>query len=70
MDEVVRDTDADFQETGLRMTSLIRVARVAVVSRGEVEGFIGQLSEERLRRIRGRLARWIDGGVTGDVYRQ
>jgi mRNA interferase MazF len=67
MDEVVRDTDSDFPETGLRMTSLIRVARVAVVSRGELEGAIGQLSEERLRRIRRRLARWIDSEASDNV---
>ena len=70
MDEVVRDTDADFPETGLRMTSLIRVARLAVVSRGELEGAIGQLSEERLRRIRRRLAHWIDGGASDAVSGQ
>ena len=67
MDEVVHDTDPDFPGTGLRMTSLIRVARMAVVSRGELEGAIGQLSEERLRRIRRRLARWIDGGASEDL---
>jgi mRNA interferase MazF len=67
MDEVVCDTDPDFRQTGLRMTSLIRVTRLAVVSGGELEGAIGQLTEERLRRIRARLARWIDAGVSDAV---
>lgn len=70
MDEIVRDTDVDFQQTGLRMTSLIRVTRLAVVSRGELEGAIGQLSEERLRRIRARLAHWMDGGISDAVRGQ
>lgn len=64
MDEILRDTDLDFRQTGLRITSLIRVTRLAVVSRGELEGAIGQLSDERLHRIRARLARWIDGGIS------
>ncbi len=70
MDEVLRDTDIDFRQTGLRITSLIRVTRLAVVSRNELEGTIGRLSEQRLRRIRARLARWIDGGSSGAVHDQ
>jgi mRNA interferase MazF len=70
MDEVVRDTDADFPETGLRMTSLIRVARLAVVSRGKLGGAAGQLSEKRLHRAHGHLAHWIDDEASDAVSGQ
>jgi mRNA interferase MazF len=62
LDEVVRDADADFSQTGLKMTSLIRVTRVAVVSGDLFLGALGELSMQRLTRIRTRLAEWIRGG--------
>ena len=61
VDEVVRDTDADFADTGLKVTSLIRVTRLAVVSAEILHGTIGTLSEQRLTRIRRRLADWVLG---------
>ena len=59
LDEIIHDTDNDFSQTGLKVTSLIRVTRLAVVSADILEGAIGSLSEERLNRIRSRLADWI-----------
>ena len=58
-DEIIRDTDSDFLQTGLKQTSLIRVTRLAVVSSNLFEGSIGTLLEERLNRIYSRLANWI-----------
>ena len=60
-DKIIRDTDPDFSQTGLKTTSLIRVTRLAVVSADLLEGTIGTLSEERLNRIQSRLADWIHG---------
>lgn len=60
-DEIIRDTDSDFPQTGLKYTSLIRLTRLAVVSGNILEGAIGTLSEERLSHIYSRLADWIHG---------
>lgn len=61
VDEVIRDADPDFPDTGLKTTSLIRVSRIAVVSSELLHGVMGNLSEERVTRIRTRLAHWILG---------
>ena len=60
-DEIIRDTESDFSQTGLKDTSLIRVTRLAVVSADLLHGAIGTLSEERLKQIQSRLAGWIRG---------
>lgn len=59
VDEVIRDTDSDFPQTGLKVTSLVRVPRIAVVSADLFHGAIGNLAGERLERVRTRLAQWI-----------
>jgi mRNA interferase MazF len=61
VDEVIREADPDFADTGLKATSVIRIARIAAVSADILHGAIGSLSEERLTRIRARLANWILG---------
>jgi len=61
LDEIIRDTDSDFAQTGLKTSSLIRVTRLAVVSADILHGAIGNLSEERLKRIQARLSNWILG---------
>ncbi|MDA0745521.1 MAG: type II toxin-antitoxin system PemK/MazF family toxin [bacterium] len=60
-DEIIRDTDSNFSQTGLKYTSLIRLTRLAVVSGDLLEGAIGTLPEERLSRIYSRLADWVRG---------
>src|SRR3972149_10760717 len=50
VDEVVREADPDFADTGLKATSVIRVTRIAVVSADILHGTIGELHEERLTR--------------------
>ena len=68
-DEVVHDSDADFARSGLKVTSVLRISRVAVVEGNALLGAVGEISPERLRHIRERLARWIGGDadeVAGD----
>jgi len=67
MDEVVRETDSDFPQTGLKATSLVRVTRIAVVSADILRGAIGVLAPDRLEHIRSRLGRWISDGTGGGV---
>lgn len=58
-DEVVAEEDPDFAESGLKVTSVIRVGRLAVVEGRMLQGAIGEVSPERLWRIRVRLAEWL-----------
>ena len=61
VDEILRDSDPDFGETGLKRSSVIRITRLAVVAADILHGTIGTLSEERLTRIRIKLSDWIRG---------
>ena len=58
-DELVQESDEDFGESGLKTTSVIRVGRLAVVSGEILLGAIGQVSAERLIRIKQRLSDWL-----------
>ena len=58
-DEIVQDTDKDFGESGLKATSVIRVGRLAVVSGEILLGAIGQVSSERLSRVKKHLSDWL-----------
>ena len=60
-DEVIRKVDGDFDGSGLKVVSLIRLGRVAVVSAEMLAGAIGAISEERLAAVRHRLADWVRG---------
>ena len=61
-DEVIDQDQSDFQSSGLRVASVVRVARLAVVSAELLVGAIGEISPERLQRIQQKLASWIQGG--------
>lgn len=58
-DDVIRDTDEDFQTSGLRSASLVRVGRLAVVERDILIGAIGNVSEQRVLRIKHRVSAWL-----------
>lgn len=58
-DEMVQKTDADFVKSGLNSVSIIRVGRLAVAEEGVLLGAIGEISTERLLRIKRRLATWL-----------
>lgn len=58
-DELIADTDADFDTTGLHHASLIRTGRLAVVDANVLVGTLGKVSEERLIRIKTNLANWL-----------
>jgi mRNA interferase MazF len=60
-DEVVQETDADFAGSGLKVSSVIRVGRLAVVEGEILLGAIGQIAPEWLERIRNHLAGWLTG---------
>jgi mRNA interferase MazF len=58
-DEIVQEDDADFGASGLKVTSVIRVGRLAVVSGEILIGAIGQVSSERLSRVKKHLSDWL-----------
>jgi mRNA interferase MazF len=58
-DEVIDQTQNDFQTSGLKVASVIRIARLAVVPASMLVGAMGEVSPERLQRIRQRLAGWV-----------
>ncbi len=58
-DEIVKDSDKDFEKSGLKVTSVIRVGRLAVVSSEVLLGAIGEISQERLHRVKQNLSNWL-----------
>jgi mRNA interferase MazF len=58
-DEILQKDDADFVASGLKSVSVVRVGRLAVVEGGMLLGAIGEISPERLQRIKTRLADWL-----------
>ncbi len=59
LDEIIILEDKDFQESGLKTESVIRVSRLAVVEKDILIGRIGKISSERLKRIKDKLGKWI-----------
>lgn len=58
-DEIVQENAPDFAASGLKAPSVIRVGRLAVVEGEVLLGAIGEISSERLQRIKRRLADWL-----------
>lgn len=58
-DEIVCEDDPDFAESGLKVASVIRIGRLAVVQGEILLGAIGQIAPERLQRIQRHLAEWL-----------
>ena len=62
-DEVLATTDGDFAASGLKAPSVLRLSRLAVLDGVLLVGSIGNIANDRLDRIRQRLARWIATAV-------
>ena len=58
-DEIVKEGDTDFEQSGLKVTSVIRVGRLAVVAGEILLGAIGEISSERLSRVKQNLSEWL-----------
>lgn len=61
LDERIDQNAEDFQQSGLKVGSVVRLTRLAVVSTESLVGAIGEVSPERLERIRQKLFAWIRG---------
>ncbi len=60
-DEIITPDDLDFKESGLKVPSLIRIGRLAVVDADILLGKLGQIDTQRLLRIKQKISRWIQG---------
>jgi mRNA interferase MazF len=58
-DEIVEEDSEDFAKSGLKVPSVIRIGRLAVVDGTVLLGVLGEISMERLHKIRNRLAAWL-----------
>jgi len=58
-DEVITPSDSDFIQSGLKLPSVIRISRLAVVEKNTLLGKVGQIDPERLSLIRQRLSDWL-----------
>ena len=59
LDEVIALSDADYVSTGLKVPSVFRLSRLAVVDGAVLVGAIGEISHARLFAVRQRLAAWV-----------
>jgi mRNA interferase MazF len=58
-DEIIQMSDEDYETSGLKTVSVIRIGRLAVVASELLVGSIGNIGSNRLSRIKKNLARWI-----------
>ena len=58
-DEIISEKNDDFISSGLKQTSLIRIARLAVVDQNILLGAIGEIGATRLERIKKKLSDWL-----------
>ncbi|MBF8277169.1 MAG: PemK-like protein [Candidatus Brocadiaceae bacterium] len=63
-DEIISLTDADFESSGLRAKSLIRLGFLAVLPRHRVLGSIGSISAERHKRLLRKLSDYLVTNLT------
>jgi mRNA interferase MazF len=61
LDDLIRPEDGDFKDSGLKKLSLFRVSRLAVVEKSILLGILGEISGDRLIRIKSSLSNWIKG---------
>jgi len=61
LDELIGVRDGDFEPSGLKKPSIIRVGRLAVVEQSLLMGELGAISDQRLQRGRRRVAEWVLG---------
>lgn len=58
-DEIIARSDADYATTGLKVDSVVRLARIATVAPSVINARLGNISSERLQEIRHRLSEWL-----------
>ena len=64
-DEEVKEEDDDFESSGLKQHSLIRIGKLATVEEEMLEGVLGEISSHRLAAIRSKVADCLERQVAG-----
>ena len=59
LDEEINDSDNDFNDSGLKSPSVLKILRIAVINRSIMLGKIGNISDLRLTRIKSKISKWI-----------
>ena len=59
LDEILVQSDTDFASSGLKVPSVLRLSRLAVLDGSLLLGSIGTISDERLGNVKQRLAKWV-----------
>lgn len=62
-DEVIRQTDEDFQLTGLKIPSLVRLGKLTSVESQMISARLGNISSARLVQIKERISAWLMGKI-------
>ena len=62
-DEKVSPSDNDFNKSGLKQASLIRIGKLATVEENILQGILGEISAERLERILNRLSYHLKNNI-------
>lgn len=60
IDELIGPEDQDFKDSGLKVPSIFRISRLAVVEKSILLGAIGGISSDRLSHIKTSLSNWIN----------
>jgi mRNA interferase MazF len=58
-DEIISDSDDDYHDSGLKVPSLIRLGMIATIPASAMLGSMGNISHDRLNRLRSRLSNHI-----------
>jgi mRNA interferase MazF len=58
-DEIIDSSDPDFAATGLKVRSVVRLARLASVESSVINARLGKISAKRLQQIKTRLIEWL-----------
>ena len=58
-DEILQEDDVDFDMSGLKISSVIRIGRLAFVNKTILLGSIGRIRPTRLSLIKTHLSNWL-----------
>ena len=61
LDWALTPEDEEFAKSGLKVDSVIRLSRIAVLDGSLLIGQLGAIPDDRLRELQQRLANWIVG---------
>jgi len=59
-DEEIKETDDDFESSGLKGPSLIRIGKLATVEEEVLEGILGEISAQRVTAILLKMTDYLE----------